>query len=228
MLDLEGASPSHTIDLGVDNQMILRLVGVARQGECYGFASVFINTRTLSSSVWCWFRWHGVWTAKKVIEIPAETCPRSLMPQALEHLGAVPPLVTDIKLSRNDRFLYVSCWGTGELLQYDVVNPLHPRLTGTVRIGGMVQRFPHPMRADIDGGPQSLQISDDGLRVYVTNSASGTLDRQFYPGKGEGWLVRLDSLPHGGLTLDDQFFVAFADGLPQEILLSDQPVVAVR
>ena len=27
----------------------------------------------------------------------------------------VPPLVTDIDLSLDDRFLYVSCWGTGEM-----------------------------------------------------------------------------------------------------------------
>ena len=40
---------------------------------------------------------------------------------------AVPPLVTDIDLSVDDRFLYVSCWGTGELKQYDVSDPAQPR-----------------------------------------------------------------------------------------------------
>ncbi len=37
--------------------------------------------------------------------------------------GAVPPLVTDIDLSLDDRFLYVACWGTGEMRQYDVSEP---------------------------------------------------------------------------------------------------------
>jgi len=32
----------------------------------------------------------------------------------------VPPLVTDIDLSVDDRFLYVSCWGSGEMKQFDV------------------------------------------------------------------------------------------------------------
>ena len=40
--------------------------------------------------------------------------------------GAVPPLVTDIDLSLDDRFLYVACWGTGELRQYDVTDPMKP------------------------------------------------------------------------------------------------------
>jgi hypothetical protein len=41
---------------------------------------------------------------------PAET---HQLPPLLQGFGAVPPLVTDIDLSVDDRFLYVSCWGTG-------------------------------------------------------------------------------------------------------------------
>ena len=39
---------------------------------------------------------------------------------ALQPFGAVPPLVTDISLSVDDKTLLVSCWGTGELKRYDV------------------------------------------------------------------------------------------------------------
>ena len=56
----------------------------------------------------------------------------------LKGFEAVPPLVTDIDLSMDDRFLYVSCWGTGDLQQYDVSDPFDPKLTGKVRIGGIV------------------------------------------------------------------------------------------
>ena len=56
----------------------------------------------------------------------------------------MPPFVTDIDLSIDDRFLYVSCWGTGEMLQYDVSDPFHPKKTGSVHIGGMVRQTPHP------------------------------------------------------------------------------------
>jgi hypothetical protein len=49
----------------------------------------------------------------------------------------VPPLVTDINLSLDDRFLYVSCWGTGEFIQYDVSDPANLKKTGSVHLGGM-------------------------------------------------------------------------------------------
>ena len=62
----------------------------------------------------------------------------------LKGFKAVPPLVTDIDLSMDDRFLYVACWGTGDLRQYDVSDPFAPKLTGTVRIGGIVSRASHP------------------------------------------------------------------------------------
>jgi len=63
-------------------------------------------------------------------------------------------------------------------------------------------------------------MSDDARRLYVTNSASSILDRQFYPAKTQGWMAKFDALPHGGVTVDDQFFVPFDGGLPQEILLT--------
>lgn len=47
--------------------------------------------------------------------------------------------MSDIELSVDDRFLYVSCLGTGELRQYDVINPYSPRLTGSIQIGGIVR-----------------------------------------------------------------------------------------
>jgi hypothetical protein len=50
----------------------------------------------------------------------------------LKGFGAVPPLISDIDLSMDDRFLYVACWGTGELRQYDVTDPMKPRLAGSV------------------------------------------------------------------------------------------------
>ena len=58
-----------------------------------------------------------------MIEIPAEPAAAEDLPPLLQGFKAVPPLVTDINLSLDDRFLYVSCWGTGELRQYDVSDP---------------------------------------------------------------------------------------------------------
>ena len=69
------------------------------------------------------------------------------LPPLLKGFKAVPPLVTDINLSLDDRFLYVSCWGTGELRQYDVTDPFNPVLTGSVQLGGIVRRTRAPEAA---------------------------------------------------------------------------------
>ena len=78
------------------------------------------------------------------IEIPAEPAEPADLPPLLQGFKAVPPLITDINLSLDDRQLYVSCWGTGELRQYDVSDPFNPRLTATTQIGGIVRRAAHP------------------------------------------------------------------------------------
>jgi len=81
----------------------------------------------------------------------------------LKGFKAVPPLVTDINLSVDDRFLYVSCRGTGELQQYDVSDPFNPVLTGSVKLGGMVAHSPHPSAPGkpLHGGPQMAEVSRD-------------------------------------------------------------------
>ena len=74
-----------------------------------------------------------------MITIPAEPADPADLPPLLKGFKAVPPLVTDINLSLDDRFLYVSCWGTGELRQYDVSDPFNPVFTGSVQLGGIVR-----------------------------------------------------------------------------------------
>ena len=54
--------------------------------------------------------------------------------------------MTDIDLSLDDRFLYVSCWGTGEMRQYDVSDPMNSKLSGSVHIGGITRKTRHPGR----------------------------------------------------------------------------------
>jgi selenium-binding protein 1 len=79
----------------------------------------------------------GTWRLHKAIEIPAEPAAVDDLPPLLKGFGAVPALVTDINLSLDDRFLYVSCWGTGELKQFDVSDPFNPVETGSVKLGGI-------------------------------------------------------------------------------------------
>ena len=137
---------------------------------------------------------------------PAET---EQLPPALQPFGAVPPLTTDIALSLDDRQLYVSCYGTGELKRYDVSDPAHPRETGSVHIGGIVRRTAHPAAGAVNGGPQMVEVSRDGKRVYFTNSLYSPWDEQFYPEGVRSWMVKLDTKPEGGIELDPRFFLEF-------------------
>lgn len=206
--DLHKRKHVQEIDFGPDYQLVFELRPAHDPTKAYGFVNAVISLKDLSASIWTWYRDGDRWAVKKVIEIPAEPAEPDLLPPLLKGFKAVPPLVTDIDLSVDDRFLYVSCWGTGDLRQYDVSDPFNPKLTGKVRIGGIVARASHPA-ADrpLSGGPQMVEISRDGKRVYFTNSLYGAVDPQFYPDGIEGWMVKLDAHPDGGIEFDPNFFV---------------------
>jgi selenium-binding protein 1 len=163
---------------------------------------------------------NGEVKAEKVIEIPAEPAETEQLPPALQPFGAVPPLVTDIALSVDDRTLYVSCWGTGELKRFDVTDPRHPRETGSVRLGGIVRRAPHPAAGTVNGGPQMVEVSRDGRRVYLTNSLYASWDAQFYPEGIDGWMVKIDSDPDGGnFQVDPRFYLPYDGERPHQVRL---------
>ena len=177
--------------------MVLEMRPAHDPTKTYGFVGVVVSLNDLSASIWLWHRPNGAWAIKKVIEIPAEPADPDLLPPALKDFKAVPPLVTDIALSVDDRFLYVSCWGTGEMRQYDVSDPMQPKLVGSVHIGGIVRRAAHPKdpKRRLRGGPQMVEVSRDGRRVYFTNSLYAAWDEQFYPEGVGNWMVKLDADP---------------------------------
>jgi methanethiol oxidase len=223
--DLQKRRHQQTIDLGAEQQMVLELRPSHDPTKTYGFVGVVVSLKDLSSSIWVWYRegasGDGAWKVRKVIEIPAEPAEAGKLPPLLQGFKAVPPLVTDIDLSLDDRFLYVSCWGTGELQQYDVSDPFHPKLISSVTIGGIVRRAPHPVKPNtaLNGGPQMVEISRDGRRVYLTNSLYRTWDEQFYPDGVRGWMVKLDVDAGGGMQLDPRFLLQ-AEGLrPHQVRL---------
>ena len=200
------------LELGSEQQMALELRPAHDPTRAYGFLGVVVSLKDLSASVWLWHRDDdGKWAIQKVIEIPAEPADPALLPPLLQGFKAVPPLVTDINLSLDDRFLYVSCFGTGEFLQYDVSDPFHPRKTGSVHLGGIVRKAAHPKHPDrpLNGAPQMVEISRDGKRIYFTNSLYTPWDAQFYPEGLKGWMAKLDAKPEGGMEVDPKFFVEF-------------------
>lgn len=65
----------------------------------------------------------------------------------------------------------------------------------------------------LEGGPQMLQLSLDGKRLYVSSSLYSPWDKQFYPKSVEtgGHIVMLDcNIETGGLTVNKDFLVDFA------------------
>jgi selenium-binding protein 1 len=210
------------IDVGAEYQLVFELRPAHDPTKAYGFVNCVISLKDLSSSIWVWHRSDGDrWAVTKVIDIPAEPADPEKLPPVLKGFKACPPLVTDIDLSLDDRLLYVSCWGTGDLQQYDVSDPFKPRLVGKVRIGGIVARAAHPSgTGPLSGGPQMVEVSRDGKRVYFTNSLYGAIDPQFYPDGVGGWMVKADVEPGQPLTLDRKFFVAWPDGYrPHQVRL---------
>ena len=220
--DLQKRRHRQVLDLGAEQQMVLELRPSHDPSKAYGFAGVVTSLKDLSASVWLWYKdqENGEFKVRKVIEVPAEPADPENLPPLLKGFKAVPPLVTDLNLSLDDRRLYVSCWGTGELQQYDVSDPFSPKLTGSVRIGGIVRRQGHPSRQHpLNGGPQMVEVSRDGRRIYVTNSLYSSWDAQFYPDGIRGWMAKLDVGENGGMRLDPDFLVA-CDGLrPHQVHL---------
>jgi selenium-binding protein 1 len=217
--DLRRGRHVQRLELGPQYQMTLEVRPARNPAKAYGFVGVVMSIEDLSSSVWLWYfdqsRGAGEWKITKVIDIPAEPADPADLPPILQGFKVVAPLVTDVNLSLDDRFLYVSCWGLGELRQYDVSDPFHPKLTGAVRVGGIVRRAAHPARPEqrLSGGTQMVELSRDGRRVYCTNSLYTPWDAQFYPDGFDGWMIKADVGPNGGLELDPSFLFQAESGM---------------
>lgn len=207
--DLNTRKHQQTLDFGAEHQLVFELRPAHDPTQAYGFVNSVISLKDLSASIWTWYRDGNRWAARKIIEIPAEPADPAILPPMLKGFSAVPPLVTDIALSLDDKSLFVACWGTGDMRRYDVSDPFHPELTGTVRVGGIASRATHPC-ADgrpLNGGPQMVEVSRDGKRVYFTNSLYGAIDEQFYPDGIAGWMVKLDAPAGSGLEFDREFYL---------------------
>jgi selenium-binding protein 1 len=185
-----------TIDLGSNGLVPLEVRWLHDPDAREGFVGA-----ALSSTMWRLRRSNGGYAADQVIAVDSVELEGWPFP--------VPGLITDLLLSMDDRFLYFSSWLHGDLRQYDVSDPANPRLTGRLWLGGLLG---HPSDAgrELNGGPQMLQLSLDGRRLYVSNSLLSTWDNQFYPGL-RSWLMRINCLPEGGMQVDEDFFVDLHD-----------------
>ena len=194
----------------------------------FGFVSSGFSLRNQSSAISLWTRDDGLsatasHTLCQVIAVADEPERPEALPKLLRPSGAVPALITDIALSPDDRFLYVACWGTGHLKQFDVSNPLLPREIASVRVGGITARAAHPSHVRrLNGGPATITVSRDGRRIYLTNALSRSWEQQVYPDDLQGWMVKLDADPYGSIAIDPNFFVDFGDRRPLRVRLPKQ------
>jgi methanethiol oxidase len=202
--DLADKRITQSIDLGADGLIPLEVRWQHDPDSETGFVGA-----ALSSAMFRWHRENGDWAANKVIQVEPVEVDGWPFP--------VPGLITDLVLSMDDRYLYFSNWLHGDLRQYDVSDPANPKLTGQVWLGGVIG---HPTDANrpLTGGPQMLQLSMDGRRLYVTNSLYSVWDNQFYPDL-QSWMLKIDCDPNGGMTLDESFYVDFGTARGHEIHL---------
>jgi selenium-binding protein 1 len=91
----------------------------------------------------------------------------------------------DLRQSADDRWMYVSCIGTGEVQAWDISRPEKIRLHDTVQ--GLVQA-------------NMMHLTLDGKRLYVTNSAISSID--FSP----RYALRLIHVGPDGRMKQDPFF----------------------
>ena len=113
--------------------------------------------------------------------------------------GSIP---ADMRISYDNRFLFVSLFGAGAVQQYDVGQPLHPKLVSTVSI---------PQA-------QMMKLTPDNQRLYVSNSLLSNLDGKV------PYAVRLVNITASGLSIDPKFDVDFehlptGEARPHDMLL---------
>lgn len=206
--DWEQKKIVQSVDLGAKGLIPLEVRWHHDPDSTHGFVGA-----ALSSVVWHWQREKDQWKVAPVIEVEGQEVKGWDFP--------VPGLITDLVLSMDDRWLYFSNWLHGDIRQYDVSNPAIPKLTGQLWVGGLLNKAPtgdnNPKRErgksrNQSGGPQMLQLSLDGKRLYVTNSLFSSWDNQFYPQIAEqgSYLLGVDcDTEKGGLTLNERCFVDF-------------------
>ena len=197
--DFEGKRIEKSVDLGQEGMIPLEARFHHDPDSTHGFVGA-----ALASNVFHWHKNGAGWEVEKVIDIEPVEVANFPVP--------MPSLITDILISLDDRYLYLSNWLHGDLRQYDITDPFKPRLTGQIWIGGLLGKAPEVNGHAVQGAPQMIQLSLDGKRLYVTTSLFSTWDNQFYPGmKGGGssmFQIDCDTV-NGGMTINPNFHVDF-------------------
>jgi selenium-binding protein 1 len=216
--DFAKKSVVQSVYLGEDGLVPLEVRFHHDPDSSHGFVGA-----ALSSNVIHWCKKDGEWIVEKIIDVENQRHPEWPIP--------VPGLISVILLSMDDRFLYFSNWLHGDLRQYDISDPSNPKLTGQVWRGGLLGTAPDVNGHRITGGPQMIQLSLDGKRLYVTTSLFSTWDNQFYPEirHNGGCMLMVDcDTGKGGMSINPDFLRRFRQGAERSGALSRDPLSGRR
>ena len=207
-----------TLDLGQSGLIPLEIRFLHDPSKDTGFVGC-----ALSSNMVRFFKTDdGSWSHEVAISVEPLKVQNWILPE-------MPGLITDFLISLDDRFLYFVNWLHGDIRQYNIEDPKNPVLKGQVWVGGLLWKgssivaiaedgntwqseVPEVQGNKLRGGPQMIQLSLDGKRLYVTNSLFSAWDKQFYPEllqKGSHMLQIDVDTEHGGLKINPNFFVDF-------------------
>ncbi|GAB6027806.1 Methanethiol oxidase [Chamberlinius hualienensis] len=206
-----------TVDLGADGMVPLEVRFLHEPTSNEGLVGC-----GLSGSVFHFFKQDDKWAAEKVIQVPHKKVENW-------HLPEMPSLISDILISLDDRFLFISNYAHGDVRQYDITDLKHPKLVGQVFMGGIAKAeskvkvvkdeelkepvtYRYVKGKRIEGGPQMHQLSLDGKRLYLTTSLYSTWDKIFYPEmvKAGSVMLLIDvDTDKGGLKINEDFLIDF-------------------
>lgn len=212
----------NTIDLGADGVTPLEIRFLHDPNECQGYVGAATLSNLFHFERPAGSEGVGDFVATKVVDIPQ----KRVEGWVSSELGG---LMGDIVISMDDRYLYLNNWLHGDVRQYDISERKHPKLVGKIFLGGVAvsdsgvkviedkeeskQQDPTVIRGKrLQGGPQMLQLSLDGRRLYVSSCLYSCWDKEVYPKSIEagGYVVLLDvNTETGGLTLNQDFLVDF-------------------
>ncbi|NNC99607.1 MAG: selenium-binding protein, partial [Gammaproteobacteria bacterium] len=199
--DFKKKKVENTVYLGEDGLVPLEVRFHHDPDSSHGFVGA-----AMSSNIIHWYKKDQEWIVEKIIDVENERHPEWPIP--------LPGLITVILISMDDRFLYFCNWLHGDIRQYDISDPHKPVMTGQVWMGGMLNKAPVVNGVEIAGGPQMIQMSLDGKRLYVTTSLFSTWDNQFYPEirhKGGVMLMVDCNTDEGGMKINEDFIVNFGN-----------------
>ncbi|XP_055346295.1 methanethiol oxidase-like [Paramacrobiotus metropolitanus] len=204
----------HIGEEGAGSTTPLELRFLHNPEACEGFVGV-----ALESTIRRFFKTpDGEWTTEVVIQVPPKQVENWTMP-------SMPANISDIIISLDDQFLYFADWLHGDVRQYNISDTKNPKFVSSVFLGGLIssdtgikvvedkELDKQPERLVVKGhpilaGPNMLQLSRDGKRLYVTMSILNSYDKQFYPEmvKNGSGIIMFNCSPDG-MKVDEDFYV---------------------